>query len=489
MSASLAQVIGALAACGGAAVALLARDARERYAALGIALLAAVALVLGEVWEQPRFAELRTDVPLVALGVALGAVALAAATAVFVRNPAAVAIAAFAVLALRLPLQVGDETNFLLVPLYGVIAAGWARGVWLIARGRAGEVQTLSSPREGEASSSRWLCAALGTALVVYAVGLAWTEDPRNAIVTISFFLTPFAALLVLLRDLRWHRKLLGQALAASVAAALVFAAIALWQYLARDLLLNTELKDANQLHLYFRVNSLFRDPNVLGRYLVFAIVALAAWCAWRRDPRQTLAAALLAALLLAALVFTYSQTSFAALVAGLAVLVCLRLGRWGLAVVLAVAAVGVAGLGFAAPASDDSIQRERDDLAEASSGRSGLVAGGFRLFKDEPLVGQGSGAFSIAYRQKEERIEKPVSHMEPITVAAEQGVLGLVPYAAILILSGLVMLRPWPDGSAARAGVAALWVALLIHTLGYAGFLIDPATWALLALGLALRE
>ena len=35
-----------------------------------------------------------------------------------------------------------------------------------------------------------------------------------------------------------------------------------------------------------------------------------------------------------------------------------------------------------------------------------------------------------------------------------------------------------------ARAGVAACYAALLVHSLGYAGFAIDPATWALLALG-----
>ncbi len=41
---------------------------------------------------------------------------------------------------------------------------------------------------------------------------------------------------------------------------------------------------------------------------------------------------------------------------------------------------------------------------------------------------------------------------------------------------------------SAARSAVAACFVAMIVHSLGYAGFIIDPATWALLALGVALH-
>ncbi len=490
LTASAPQVIGAVLACSGAAAALLLRDPRSRYAAMGFGLTAAIGLIVGEVWEQARFEDLRSQPGVIVLALLLAGMALGATAALFVRNPAAFAIAAFLVIPLRLPVQVGDETNFLLVPLYGVIAGGWARGAWLVYRGRAGELQTDSSPRAGESPAARWLGIALAAALIVYAVGIAWSEDPKNAIVTAAFFLTPFAGLLVLLRDLRWHRKLVAQVLAAFVAVCVVFAGLALWQYVTRDLLLNTELKEANQLHLYFRVNSVLRDPNVLGRYLALAIVALGAWIAWRRPQTQAVAGALVAAFLLIALAFTFSLTSFAALIAGLAVLVWLRFGLRGAALAGGLVVAGVAGLALVGSPGDDSIKRERTDLGEKSSGREGLISGGFDLFEKEPVIGQGSGAFAISFRREsEERIEKPVSHTEPITVAAEQGVIGLVPYAAILVFSILLMARPWPDLSPARAGAAACYAALLMHSLGYAGFAIDPATWALLALGLALRE
>ena len=489
MSASAAQVIVALLACGGAGAGLLLRDPRARYAAIGLGLAAAAGLILGEVWEQERFEDLRSQPAAVALALILGAMALGATAAFFVRNPAAFAIAAFAVLMLRVPVRVGDETNFLLVPLYGVIAGGWARAAWLIWRGRAAELQSTSSPRLGESPASRWLCVALAVSLLAYALGIAWTDDPRNAVVTVAFFLTPFAALLVLLRDLRWHRKLVAQAFAAFALVCGAFALVALWQYGSRDLLLNKELEEANELHQYFRVNSVFRDPNVLGRYLALAVVALAAWIAWQRPQRQAVAGAAAAALLLVGLSITFSQTSFAALIAGLALLVWLRLGVRGVALAGGLVLAAMATMALVGVPSDDSIERERSELGEASSGRTGLISGGIELFEERPVAGWGSGAFAVSFRREIDRIDKPVSHTEPVTVAAEQGAVGLLPYAAVLLLSVVVMVRPWPSLDPARAGVAACYGALLVHSLGYAGFAIDPATWALLAMGLALRE
>lgn len=493
MSAAVPEMVGALAACAGAGGALVLADPRARYLAIGVGLAAAAALLAGQVWDEPRFADLIREPAAIVLAAVLGGTALAATAATFNRVPAAFAIAAFAVLPLRLPVQIGDETNFLLVPLYGVIAGGFIRGAWLCARGRAGELQIPSAPSVAEPAVVRLLCWALGASLVAYAIGVAWSDDPENAIRTVAFFLVPFAALLALLRDVPWHRRLLGHVLAATVIVAAGFAAIALYQHASHELLLNKDLKDANQLHLYFRVNSLFRDPNVFGRYLVFAIVGLAAWIAWRRSVPQAVGGALVAALLLVALALTYSQTSYAALVAALSVLVWLRLGLPGLAVAVALGLAGIATVALiGGPDADTTVDSGRSDLAESSSGRSSLIEGGAELWQAQPLVGQGSGSFATAFRREVEPVKRPVSHTEPITVAAEQGALGLIFYLAVLGLSLALFLRPRPGrgaGAASRAGVAAVYVALLVHSLGYAGFLTDPATWALLALGIILRE
>ena len=43
----------------------------------------------------------------------------------------------------------------------------------------------------------------------------------------------------------------------------------------------------SNDFHTYFRVNSLFWDPNIYGRYLALVIVALVAALLWARERRD----------------------------------------------------------------------------------------------------------------------------------------------------------------------------------------------------------
>jgi O-antigen ligase len=124
-----------------------------------------------------------------------------------------------------------------------------------------------------------------------------------------------------------------------------------------------------------------------------------------------------------------------------------------------------------------------------ATSGRYDLVKGGVRLFGDKPAQGYGAGAFSRAYRRAEKgSAEKAVSasHTIPVTVAAEQGLPGLMVYLALLVV-GLITLLRGVRGDPVRAAVAAAFAALILHTWIYASFLEDPLTWALLGLGLAL--
>jgi O-antigen ligase len=292
----------------------------------------------------------------------------------------------------------------------------------------------------------------------------------------------------VLLEEVRWTRELLGRVLMAVAAMGLLFAAVGFWEYAARDLLLSKgDLLRANQLHLYFRVNSLFYDPNVLGRYLALTLVALAAYLAWSRGRRLPIVAAGVSAVLLAALALTYSMTSFAALVAGLLVLVALRWSiRHALAATAAILVCGAVFLLASGTAERDLGSSKR--VETTISGRGDLVKGGLNLARHRPVWGWGSGSFGAAFARHHTAAKTTVSHSEPITVAAEQGAIGMVVYLALLGFA-LVVLLTGAGGSAATAAIAACFVAMIAHSLGYAGFAIDPATWALLGVGVALRR
>ncbi|CAN5435475.1 hypothetical protein BH10ACT11_BH10ACT11_05770 [soil metagenome] len=461
-------------------MAIVLRDPRLRYLALGVGLLAAVGLIAGQVWDQQRFVDIRDRPELLLAGAGFGAIALGAAASIFIRAPAAFAIAAIMLLPLRVPVQIGGETNFLLVPLYGVIAGGFFRAVWFLLKRVPGRLNSQSSARSEEPPVVRWLCIALAASVFVYGVAVAWSDDPGNATRQVAFFLTPFAALFVLLRDLRWYRKLVGAVLLAFAAVALLFAVIAIYQQASRELILNTDLENANQLHIYFRANSLFRDPNVLGRYLAIAIVAVAAFVAYTERRRYAIAGAAVCAVLLLALVYTFSISSIGALLAGLGAIIWIRLGRAGLAAGASIAVIGA--LLFVVIGGPSGSGGGASDRLE---GRDSLVSGGIEMFGKRPIAGFGSGSFAISYRREIKRIQQPVSHAEPITVAAEEGIIGLVPYAAVLFFAAAMLIRPWPSSAPIRAGVAACFATLFIHTLGYAGFSIDPVTWALLALGI----
>jgi O-antigen ligase len=195
-------------------------------------------------------------------------------------------------------------------------------------------------------------------------------------------------------------------------------------------------------------------------------------------------AAVAILAVLWGGLVLTLSRSSLAALLVGLAVLAALR---WRPSRTLAIAAAVVA-LGAVAVAVSPKTFGLNQGLNGASSGRADLITGGTNLFADRPIWGYGSGSFVHEYRVHNSTGTGTLaaSHTIPVTVAAEQGVIGEVVYVALVASAVLLLLRG-ARADATRAGVAAAFIALVFHTMLYADFLEDPVAWALLAVGVAL--
>lgn len=495
--ADVLNVAGAVAATALAGGALLTPRRDVRSLLIACSLILAVALVVGLSWDG----ELRTlredELKFTALTVL--AVALIASLAELIRRyPLVLPLAALAALPIRVPLETaGDDAN-LLLPLYLVIAAGVAAA---LTRGTEPQPRPLPAPAP--------LRAAFAAAILLYALQASYSSDIAFATKNVAFFLVPFAALFVLLAEVSWDRRTLRWTGVLVVGGGVVFALIGIGQSLAEDIFWNPALTASNDFHFYFRVNSLFWDPNIYGRYLALTALFVLAAVTFADRPglRPTVALAVIAA----GLVLAFSQSSFISLIVGACVLVALRwsvrLGAAALAAALTAIVVGIAV--FAAPDDPDG---KRDDVESISSGRTTLVSGGLRLAGDRPLAGHGSASFSDAFRKAESerrsRLDPPqpplargkttLSHNEPITVLAEQGAVGFAAYLALIaaalttVFSGLrgrvPGLRnggpagPAPHEVATRAGLAAAFVALLVHTVGYAGYLTDPLTWALLA-------
>ena len=465
-----------LIACGAAAAAIVLEDQRARSAAIAAALITAPLLVLGDVWNEPRIVDFRNSPAQVGGAIVVAAVGLGLLTMAFRRWPQAFPIAAVAALPLRVPVEIGGETANLLVPLYLIIAAGALTAAF------AGQAETASDAADPWPSRLRWV---LSATLLLYAIQASYSEDVSNAIENIGFFLVPFSVLFVLLSQVTWTRTLLRWGLVAIASVATVSALIAIYQYFARDLFLNPELFDSNELHVYFRVNSIFYDPNILARYLALALTAVSACMAYEANRRDLALWAIAAILGLIALAFSYSITGFAALLAGLGIVAIVR---WGLRGAAGFAAFGLAGV-VALVIAGGTPTSDIEDYRSIDSGHADLIEGGIDLAQDEPVAGWGSGSFGRAFYEQIEQARTTVSHSEPITVAAEQGVIGLIVYAALLAAALITLLTAGARRSLARVAIGAAFVAMLISSFGYTGFTTDPATWALLAVGLALRR
>jgi len=478
---------GVLVAAGAAAAAILLPPGRLRAAALLAALALFPVLILGDQWDSRQIADLRADtvrlISLFSLAV-IGALLLAA---IFDRWPFAMPLAIVAALPFRIPLESGGDTANLLVPLYLVIAGAAIATAGKDWRGRsAGPFAT--------AGATRWLPRVLAAVVVLYALQALYSPDFSKSLQNVCFFFVPFAMVYALLRDVRWDRELLTWALGVVAVEALVFIAIGSVEWATRSLIWNDLVMRSNEFHTYFRVNSVFWDPNVYGRYLALVAVLAMAALLWTRDRRAFALLTALIALLWIGLLPTFSQSSFAALLGGLAVLAALRWSwRWTLAGVAAGAVAGVLVVVAAGGVSTISPNQINID----TSGRANLVSGGLRLFADRPVYGYGSGSFPKAYREqiKSRKVPVSVSHTEPITVAAEQGAIGFAAYIALIVVALWTMARglAWnasatgPAGRIARVAVLAAFVALLVHTMAYAGFYEDPITWVLLAVGASL--
>jgi O-antigen ligase len=312
----------------------------------------------------------------------------------------------------------------------------------------------------------------------------------------------PFALLFLLLLEVRWTPSLLRTSFAVTVVLALVFAAIGCVEFATGHLLItNAKVVEANDLLPYFRVNSLFFDPNIFGRYLALTMILLATVLLWTRRRREAIVIACALALLWAGLVFSLSQSSFAALLLGLGVLAALRWSPWPVLAGAAVPAIAAVALVLLAPSALNLETGDQSGLDRATSGRANLIGGALDMIRERPLWGYGSGAFTEEYRERERVSSDKVaaaSHTIPLTVTAEQGVVGLAAYLALVAVSLALLFRGlrsavrsarWPGVvTVARAGIAAAYAALLLHTLVYAAYLEDPLTWVLLAIAASLR-
>lgn len=464
---NLAQFAAVVGATG--TVLLLATSRRATLAAgmalLGLAeVLLVVALVPGHDLE-------RAQTPAGAAALAFALVTVVVLAAVFARRPQLALPAMLVAAPFRVPIQLGDQKAFLLVPLYGIVASA-ALGFlyrWL----RGAEIRPLPVVIAYPAAAFSAL----------YAVSLLWSQDLRQGSIELVFFLFPFAVGMAVAARAplpAWLPRALGTIL---VALAAGFALVGIWQRATHTIFFAQDLRVANAYTSYFRVTSVFKDPSLFGRSLVLglAVIVVALWLN-RIGPVLAFA---LSALLWVGLYFSYSQSSMVTLVV-VTIAVTLIAGDRTARITIAAAA----GLALIAGSVGIGIYAANHPSAPVTSGRSRLVSVTTRVIADHPLVGVGVGAQPKASHEEATRRgldSRDASHTTPLTVAAELGALGLLVYLAFLAGAVRILWDVYVRDRALGLGLAAIFLTLFVHSLVYAGFFEDPVTWGCLAVAAAV--
>ena len=145
--------------------------------------------------------------------------------------------------------------------------------------------------------------------ICLYAIQSIYSADVAFAARNVGFFLVPFAVLFCLLAMAPWDRRLLRLAFGVLLVEGVILAGIGIGQFATEHIFWNGKLEASNDFHFYFRVNSLFWDPNIYGRYLMVGILLGAAALLWTADRRFAFALIGALAITFAGLVFAFSRT------------------------------------------------------------------------------------------------------------------------------------------------------------------------------------
>jgi O-antigen ligase len=466
----LAQ-LGSAVGCIGLALLLVLHGSRARLGALGVAAVGTVGLGIA---VAPREPLLIAGGAFAALGVAVGL------AGVFRAWPWLFPVAALACVPIRIGVHVGGSSSKLLVPLYVVVLGASVLLAWQLAVG---------DPRSRELRLATWPLAGY---VAWVGVSLLWTKDVDAGSIEVLAFYIPFTILALAVARLPWSRLGVRVLYAELTLMAVAFAIVGFYQYETRDIFQNPKVIYANAYAPFFRVNSVFWDPSVYGRFLVLAAAPSIVLIALRRSLRLSLAAAAAIVAIWLGLLISYSQSSFAALIV-VVIGACFVAWRWRalLAVVLALAVL--AGISVAQPQVRRSLQNHTTNgLNHATSGRYNLVANGIRIAAHHPVLGVGVGGFKRAYADrvglKGKDPKSAASHNTPVTVAAETGIVGLALFAWAIVAFLALAYRRRRRAIPLIAGLGI--AAVLCHSLFYNAFFEDPMTWALFGLvALAIPE
>jgi len=397
-------------------------------------------------------------------------------------------LAALAIsLPVRIPVPIGGAARDLLLPLYIVGACGVLGFVWGRVRGRFGP----------DAEPRTALDIPIAAFICFTVISMLWTIDTKDAAIQIVFFYLPFP--LLMLAVVAWWpsiRRALPILAGVTIVFATAIAVLALVQYETRWIFWNAKLQQDDIYSQFFRVNGIFFDPNIMGRYLAIGILATLAWIWLRPGRRELIVGAAAIVVMSGGVLVSFSRSSCLMLMVGIVLLAWRGFGPRRTLAVGGIAFVILAGGAIASSHNIRHALTSTHRLSTVSEGRFSLMSGGIDIWRKEPVGGSGVGSFQTRFTQTETAYQishkkVSISHNTPITVLAELGVIGAALFIWLCVAVWRVIARLSRQVGGADAWIEwsllAIITGIFVHSQLYADLFEDPMLWTALAAALAI--
>jgi len=336
--------------------------------------------------------------------------------------------------------------------------------------------------------------------LFLSVVGLAWSDlqRPNNAVLILVLYVAFVFAAPSLIED----RRDLERVLAAFFLAAIGLSLLAVAQRLLGVFQWRAILVQSDAYS--YRSNATFADPNNLARYLAITM-ALAAASLLALGPRRLTVYLAAPALVLSApaLIATASRSGWLGmLMASFIVVVLAPVPRYT-KVRINVAAFGTLGalLGLLLIQGGSDAARVRSlasGLDVVLGVRRFLIRAGWEMWKDNPLVGVGTGGYQNALVTVYNYVmpawaKTSLSHTSFISILAEWGLVGVAAFAFFAGRVGAAAVRIYrragdPFERMLGGWLIAAFVEILFQSQSEGRLFEEPYLWLLLALVAALE-
>jgi O-antigen ligase len=292
-----------------------------------------------------------------------------------------------------------------------------------------------------------------------------WSPSILNFWLRLATGVVTFLSAAYVFRRLRPEPIIVLLLIGATIVALLAFSDIA--GFLPLPALTHGLVDDTGSL----RASGTFADPNFLGEYMVTAtIFALGVLMVVAR--RLKLVMLPLVALLFLVTALTYSRGAYFALGVGVVVLVALRNYLAALPLLLVLGLVAAILYPAFLEARQGGLLSPGDlyDMTQSEDSRATLVAAGLSVFAAFPIFGVGFGAFPFVSPGyfRGGAPDSSYSHNQYVNILAEQGVVGALLVAILIVSAGVAVFRsrsPFRDATLAT-GAAFLADSVFLHTM-----------------------